>query len=82
MQDAAQQLLSSASAQLTNLGGGYDASVSAGITGTPDMGQAFFGSLSVANYDLKVTAGGYQEATASVSISGNNQQTIILNLEP
>src|SRR3989344_1632962 len=79
MQDAAQQLLSSASAQLTNLGGGYDASVSAGITGTPDMGQAFFGSLSVANYDLKVTAGGYQEATASVSISGNNQQTVILN---
>lgn len=79
MQNSAQQLVTSASAELSEPGLGYTASVSAGATGAADMGQAFFGALTPTVYNLKVNANGYQEATASVSISGITSLNMTLN---
>ncbi len=82
MQNSSQQLAASASAELINASLSYDATVSAGVTGTPDVGQAFFGGLIPTTYDLKITALGYQDATSSVAISGISQQTVTLNPIP
>lgn len=79
MKNLSQQLLSSASAQLTNLDLGFDATKSAGATGAADMGQAFFGEITPSAYDLKITADGYQESTSSVSVNGNIQQIMTLS---
>lgn len=76
--DLSQQLLGTGSAQLTNLGLGFDATKSAGATGAADMGQAFFGGLIPSTYDLKITADGYQESTGSVTVNGNIQQILTL----
>jgi hypothetical protein len=79
VKDAAGELKSSASANLTNIGLGVDLSKTTGATGAADFGQAFFGALQSAGYDLKVTLPGYTEATASLTLTGNKQETIILN---
>lgn len=73
------ELQSSASAQLMNTALNYDVTKITTATGSADFGQVFFGSLTPETYDLKVTLSGYIEATSSVSLSGAQSQTIILN---
>jgi hypothetical protein len=80
MKNSAQELLASATAELASDSIPYLASTSAGPNGAADFGQAFFGSLTPALYSLKVTLAGFQEATSSVSLTSNQQETVTLNL--
>lgn len=45
----------------------------------PDFGQVFFPSLTTGNYTIEIIHPSYETATESVSISGQNSHTIILN---
>lgn len=68
----------SASVTLFNLGT-VVATRSTGLTSQPDWGQAYFPNLNPTTYDLLVHSLGYQEATASVTIAGDKQETFVLN---
>jgi len=72
------ELQSSVSAFLTN-GLGYDATKITPATGTADFGQVFFGGLVPSAYDLNLSLPGYQEATASLTISGIKEELFSLN---
>jgi prepilin-type N-terminal cleavage/methylation domain-containing protein len=73
-------LQSSASATLSNTILGYmDTQVTPG-TGSANFGQVYFGGLSFGTYALKVSLPGYQEATASIPLSTNQQDTVTLNI--
>lgn len=80
VKDNTGQLQSSASARLTNTSLSYDVTKVTAATGAADFGQVFFNTLTPATYDLLVTLSGYQDATASLNLSGINQQTIFMNL--
>lgn len=80
--DANNVLLASASAKLTNTATSYDVTIPTGATGAADFGQAFFPSLAANTYDLSITLDGYQEATASLPISGAHIETVTLNPVP
>jgi hypothetical protein len=80
VKDGSGSLQASASANLKNTGLGVDLSKTTAATGAADIGQAFFGSLQPALYDLAVSLPGYQEATSSLSLTGNKQETISLNV--
>ncbi len=69
----------SASARLLNVPLGYDKTVITAATGSASYGQAYFGSLGLGQYSVSVNLPGFQEATTSVTISGNQRDTIILN---
>ena len=45
---------------------------------TDEIGQAFFIPLEVANYDLEITASGYQDYPGQVSVSGTTTKTVNL----
>ncbi len=77
MRNTADELLASASATLINAPA-FISTKSAGLSGNPDFGQAFFNSLDPAAYQLIATSAGYREATASVNISGIKQETLKL----
>ncbi|MEK7165698.1 MAG: hypothetical protein AAB874_02740 [Patescibacteria group bacterium] len=79
LQNSQSQLIGTGSAQLTNASISYEATKAAGATAAADMGQTFFGGLSPIIYQLKVIADGYQEATTSVSVTGNVQENITLS---
>ena len=51
---------------------------SAGPVGVGDQGQVYFGSLLATVYDLIATLSGYLSATASVTISGDTIEQVIL----
>lgn len=72
------QLLSSANISLFQQGVPV-ATLSAGLEGRGDEGQAYFGSLIPTTYDLLVTSPGYQEATGSVTLSGDVWESLILS---
>lgn len=73
------ELQSSASAYLTNLSIGYEASSSTAATGAADFGQAFFNSLNPNTYNLEVNLAGYQVATGTFPINNNKVETVTLN---
>lgn len=75
---AADQLLPTANVTLFDQNGPV-ASVSAGLVGRGDEGQAFFSNLNAQTYDLLVSLAGYTNATGSVTISGDKSETIILS---
>ena len=79
VKDASGELKASASANLFNGSLGADLTKDTAATGAADFGQAFFGALTPAVYDLKITLPGYTEATASLTLSGNKQETVTLN---
>ena len=54
------------------------ATKSSGLEGYGDQGQAYFGNLSVNTYDLLVSLDGYEDATGSVSLSGDMKELILL----
>lgn len=70
--------IASASVQLLQLNPPFIATKATGLANQPDWSQAFFDSLSVGLYNVLVRAGGYQEATASVSVSGDDIETFSL----
>jgi hypothetical protein len=72
-------LQSSASATLSNIALGYNVNKITPATGSANFGQAFFGGLQPATYDLLVSLPGYQDATQSVTLSDNQQTIITLN---
>lgn len=52
-----------------------------GATGSADMGQALFNNLQAGTYAIRIgSLAGYQEATSSMTISGNHQATFMLPL--
>ncbi|OGV92883.1 hypothetical protein A3B57_02795 [Microgenomates group bacterium RIFCSPLOWO2_01_FULL_47_10] len=55
------------------------ATLSAGEAGKGDQGQAYFGGLSVQNYDFLVTLSGFTDATGSVTPVGDIYESIILS---
>ncbi|MBI4065306.1 hypothetical protein HY409_02970 [Candidatus Gottesmanbacteria bacterium] len=71
--------LASVSAQLTSNSLAFDQTKFTGATGSADFGQTFFSGLTSGNYDLKISLAGYEEATASVSVAGVTQESLILN---
>lgn len=79
--DNAGNRLASASAHLKN-SGSYDSAIDTGATGAADFGQAFFDNLTPGGYSLSASFSGYLEATSSVTISGNKQDSLILNPNP
>jgi prepilin-type N-terminal cleavage/methylation domain-containing protein len=48
-------------------------------TGSANFGQVFFNNLSVGPYLLIATVSGYQEASQSVALTTNQQQTLVVN---
>jgi prepilin-type N-terminal cleavage/methylation domain-containing protein len=74
------QLLASASATIK--GFGPELTAYTGATGAADMGQAFFGNLTAGTYSLKLSLPGYTEATSTVTLAGNQQETLTLNPIP
>lgn len=75
-------LQASASSELENLSLNYAATKSAGASGSADMGQSFFGGLIPETYLLRVTSSGYQEATASLTLTNAFQEIVTLNPVP
>lgn len=73
------ELQASASAQLSDTGLTYDVTKVTPATGSADYGQVFFGGLNPGSYNLKVTLPGYQDATASATLTTTHQENIILN---
>ncbi len=70
----------SATAQLLNTGLGVDLTRVTAATGTPDYGQVFFSGLTPGpGYQLRVSLPGYQDATASITLSGSYQESVTLN---
>lgn len=81
--DGAGLLQASATAQLTHAGLGVSLTKVTAATGSPDFGQAFFGSLTPSsNYQLRVSLPGYQDATATMTLSGTRTESITLNPMP
>lgn len=64
----------SAQVRLYNLVLGYDVTQY-----TDEDGQTYFIPLQAADYDLQISAAGYQSRSIQVSVSGNNTITIQLN---
>jgi prepilin-type N-terminal cleavage/methylation domain-containing protein len=79
VKDSSGNLQSSASATLYSTPLGYTDTQITPATGSSMFGQAYFGGLSFGTYSLKVSLPGYQEATASIPLSTNQQDTITLN---
>lgn len=71
--------IASASTQLSSNAASYDVTKTTGATESADFGQAFFGGLTAEIYDLKISLEGYEEATASVSITGTSVESLTLN---
>lgn len=71
----------SASVHLASLPS-FDETKGTGATGSADFGQAFFGGLDFGTYDLVISLSGYEEATASLTLSTNHEQTFTLNPAP
>ncbi|OGV97350.1 hypothetical protein A2W24_06495 [Microgenomates group bacterium RBG_16_45_19] len=76
--DLSEQPVASASVTLS-LSGTIEATKSAGVPGAPDWAQVHFPGLDSVNYDVFVYAGGYQEATASVTVSGDKLEVFKLD---
>ena len=55
------------------------ATKSAGLVGRGDQGQAYFGNLPIKTYDLLVSLDGYENATGSISLSGDMKELILLS---
>lgn len=72
-------LVASASAHLRNPGLTYDETIDTGATGSPDWGQAFFPDFVPGQFELTASFSGYQEATNSLTLSGNTTETMTLN---
>lgn len=79
IKNAAEQPQENAQIELSTSNPSYIATKSAGALTAPDFGQALFNSLSQNTYDLRITAPGFDEATGSVTLTGNQQETYILN---
>lgn len=60
-------------------GGNLIASASSGITGDPDFGQVLFNDLSATIYNLVATVSGYLDFNGDYNVSGNDNETVILN---
>lgn len=69
----------SASVELLNELLSYDQTIVTPGTNSANFGYAFFPALQTGTYDLKVDLPGYQEATSSVIINGNIQESVTLN---
>jgi prepilin-type N-terminal cleavage/methylation domain-containing protein len=76
------ELQSSASAELSNAGIGYDTTKVTPATASADFGQVFFGGLTAGTYNLKVTLSGYQDSTSSSTLTTTHQENIVLNPAP
>ncbi len=74
VKNEAKEIIENASVRLYNSDKGYDQLIS-----TNDQGQAFFTSLSNANYNSEISANGYNMATSTVSISGEVAEETILH---
>lgn len=72
-------LQSSASATLKNVAFGYSDTQTTPGTESASFGQVYFGGLTFGTYSLLVSLPGYQDATASIPLSTNQQDTITLN---
>ena len=75
--DASGSAIASASAQLTATG--FDQTLTTGQSTDPDFGQAMFENLTSRTYQLTISHPSFAEATASVDVTGNQQQEVILN---
>lgn len=71
--------LASASALLTDQSGGQPVLKYTAATGSADFGQVFFGNIPAAQYILQINLPGYQEASDSVTVTGNNAEHIYLS---
>jgi hypothetical protein len=59
-------------------GTSYDQTRAAGLTGTPDFGQAFFLGLEEKTYQVEATASGYLNYTGEVIVAGDTKDEIVL----
>lgn len=78
VKNADNEIQATASATLFNPTNGYISTKSTGLSGSPDFGQTFFGGISPALYNLTINHTGYQEATSSITISGNQSENVTL----
>lgn len=76
--DAGRNPIASVTAELREDGNPI-ATISSGLATDPDFGQSFFGNLLAKTYQLIATASGYATYSASVAVSGNDSEEIILN---
>jgi hypothetical protein len=79
VKDSTGNLQSSASATLTSVPLSYSQTQITPATGSANFGQVYFGGLSFGTYSLLVSLPGYQNATASMTLSTNVQDAIQLN---
>ena len=76
--DTSDTPIASVSATLSD-GGSFTKSIFSGGTSDPDFGQVFFSNLDPQSYQLTATASGYLNFSDNFSISGINQEKVILN---
>ncbi|MGD8744464.1 MAG: carboxypeptidase-like regulatory domain-containing protein [Candidatus Woesebacteria bacterium] len=78
--DPADNPIASVSARLYD-DTGYEATSSSGISGDPDFGQSFFGSLTNKIYHFTATASGFIDFSEDISVAGFTTEKIIMNPE-
>lgn len=74
-------LEASASTHLSSLPS-FDETKTTGATAAADFGQVLFDGLTAGIYDLVISLTGYEEATASLNLTTNHEQTFTLNPTP
>ncbi|MCX8009109.1 MAG: hypothetical protein N3A54_05440, partial [Patescibacteria group bacterium] len=79
LKDQIGNLIASGSANIKRVGGGMDITKETTATGSVDFGHVFFNNLSTGLYNLIASSPGYQTATSSVIITGNQQTILVLN---
>lgn len=73
------ELQSSVSASIKNFSDGNELTKVTPGTGSANFGQVFFNNLTLGNYAIAATLSGYQTATSSITLTTNQQTTIVLN---
>lgn len=79
IKDNLNQLLASVSSTLKNSTTGTEITKITAATGSANFGQVFYNNLTLGNYTVTASLSGYQVASQSVTINGNQQLQMVLN---